>query len=101
MRDIEHSDLEAVKRRLLADPAVLEERNCYQHTPLMYAISCQNSAIALWLIEHRGQHDLGICDRVGCTALHRACDNAPLSVVQSWWQRVRICPSNPRSMARH
>lgn len=60
--DIRCYDMGEVKRRVLADHAVLEERGPHGRTPLIYAIEQQKSAIALWLIEHRGQHDLSTGD---------------------------------------
>ena len=67
-----------------ADAAVLEEREEeWGRTPLMSAISARNYAIALWLIEHRGQHDLDTGDTDGGTALHLASWTGLLSVVQA------------------
>ncbi len=57
--DITRGDLKEVQRWVRADAAVLEERDEEDEmTPLIYAICDHNPAIALWLIEHRGQHDL-------------------------------------------
>lgn len=70
--DIDRDDLPAVQQHVLADGAVLEERN-REHagmTPLMCAIACDDSAIAMWLVEHRGQHNLDAADEHGRTALH-------------------------------
>jgi uncharacterized protein len=79
-----NGDLEGVKRCVLADPAVLETRTePFAMTPLMYAIYFHETAIALWLIEHRGQHNLDSTDRRGFTALHRACGLDQLSVAQA------------------
>jgi hypothetical protein len=58
--DIRNESLEEVKRRVLADLAVLEERGVWEMTPLIYAVWKEKPAIALWVIEHRGQHDLEI-----------------------------------------
>ena len=69
--DIDGGNLEEVQRRVRADAAVLEEREEeWGMTPLMYAIWERKPAIALWLIEHRGQHDLDTGDTDGETALH-------------------------------
>jgi ankyrin repeat protein len=82
--DILRGDLGEVQRRVLADPAVLEEREGgYQQTPFIYSIFHCKPAIALWLIQHRGQHDVDSRDRHGGTALHWACSEGPLSVVQA------------------
>lgn len=83
--DIWRSDIEAAKQRVLTDPGVLEERDSsyYQRTSLMVAIYLKKPAIALWLIEHRGQHDVNTRNRFGTTALHWACMFGPLSVVQA------------------
>ena len=52
--DIHGGNLEAVRRRVRADAAVMEERGeGYRRTPLIYAILMCKTAIALWLIEHR------------------------------------------------
>lgn len=77
--DIGHGDLEAVQQRVLADPAVLEElAGDTQFTPLMYAIGQGKNAMALWIIEHRGQLDLDARDSEGQTAAHYASKVAPL-----------------------
>jgi ankyrin repeat protein len=83
--DIDHGNLEEVKRRVLAEPAVLEERESWNRmTPLMYAIFKRKPAIALWLLEQdRGQHSLEAVTYTGCTALHYVCRNCLLSVVQA------------------
>jgi hypothetical protein len=53
--DIDRGDLEAVKRRLLADSTVLEKREWgWRQTPLPYAIWIEKRTIALWLIDNRG-----------------------------------------------
>ncbi len=82
--DIYRGDLWGMQRRVRADGAVLEERLGKGATPLLYAIWERKPAIALWLIEHRGQHDLDSTDTYGQTALHWACSGAGLlSVVQA------------------
>jgi hypothetical protein len=83
--DIDHGELEEVQRRVRMDPAVLEERwwSFMGMTSLIYAIFKRQPAIALWLIHHRGQHDLDTTDYSGWTALHWACWYGPLSVVQA------------------
>ena len=63
--------------------AVLEEREVEGRTPLIWAIREVKPAIALWLIEHRGQHDLDSSDIYGRTALHWASMRGLLSVVQA------------------
>lgn len=68
---------------MLADPAVLEEHDLYDLTPLIYAIAQQQPAIALWLIEHRGGHSLDTRDGNGYTALTRASQEGLLAVVQA------------------
>lgn len=45
-----------------ANAEVLEESTEYRETPLIYAIYCEKNAIALWLIEHRGEHYLDTQD---------------------------------------
>ena len=63
---------------------MLEEREEeWGRTPLIYAIHEEKPAIALWLIEHRGQHDLDTANTDGETALHFACDKGLLSVVEA------------------
>jgi ankyrin repeat protein len=82
--DIDLKNLSAVQQHVLADPAVLEERAYLNMTPLMRAISsCQDPTIALWLIEHRGQHDLNTRDGIGWTALIRACSYGRLPVAKA------------------
>lgn len=93
--DIDRNDLEAVKQHVLADSAVLEERtigwgSC---TPLCYAIREQKTAIAHWLIEHRGKHDIGTQARQARCPLHLACYHGPLSVVQA------LVAAGPNSIA--
>ena len=69
---------------MLVDPAALDElRTWNQATPLMYAIGNGQTAMAHWLIEHRGQHNIGTRNREGNAALHCACSNGSLSVVQA------------------
>ena len=80
---ISRGDLAEVQRRVGANPAVVEQRlrgssNC---TPLMWAILEDQPAIALWLIEHRGGHDINTQDDLGLTAIHDACWRGPLEVV--------------------
>ncbi len=62
--DIVRGNLEEVQRRVRADAAVLEERGYDERTPLMYA-SRGKPAIALWLIEQRGQTTWTLRVRVG------------------------------------
>ena len=82
--DIDNGDLEAVKRRVLADATVLDEKEeDYERSPLMYAVDRERHAIAHWIIEHRGQHNLDLSDRHGQTALHWASWYGPLSLVQA------------------
>ena len=84
--DIGRGDLEAVKQLVLANPAVLEEKQSYsswQMTPLIYAIQGNNPLIAHWLIDDRGQHDVNTRDHYRMTALHYACRTGLLSVVQA------------------
>lgn len=93
--DIDRNDLEAVTQHVLADSAVLEERtigwgSC---TPLCYAIREQKTAIAHWLIEHRGQHDIGTQARQARCPLHLTCYHGPLSVVQA------LVAAGPNSIA--
>jgi hypothetical protein len=82
--DIDDSNLAEVQQRVLADAAVLEERGDWDRkTPLIYAVDHSQPAIALWLIRHRGQHDVDTTDIYGCTALHYSCIHGPLSIVQA------------------
>lgn len=81
--DIDSSDLEAVKAHVLADAAVLEERDGEQMTPLMYAIDQDEHAIAHWLIQHRGQHDVNTRRRQKTTALNMACSRGNRSIVEA------------------
>ena len=82
--DITGGRLEEVQRRVRADAAVLDEREqLWGMTPLMRAGWKCKPAIALWLIEHRGQHDLDSTDFYGATALHFACVKGQLSIVQA------------------
>jgi hypothetical protein len=83
--DIGSGNLDEVQRRVWAEPAVLEERGDWDHeTPLMYAIYQCKPAITLWLIGHRGHHDLDTTNNYdNTTALHSACRYGPLSVVQA------------------
>jgi len=82
--DINDGILEEVQRRVRADAAVLEEREEeWGETPLIYAIWERKPAIALWLIEHRGQHDLETANTNGETALHWASRTGLLSVVEA------------------
>jgi ankyrin repeat protein len=86
---IGRGDLEAVKQLVRADAAVLEGYNRwgddaeFRLTPLMYAITVKKPAIALWLIQHRGQHNLETADASSYTALHHASESGPLNVVQA------------------
>ena len=69
---------------MLVDPAALDElRTWNQATPLMYAFGNGQTAMAHWLIEHRGQHNIGTRDREGKTVLHCACSYGSLAVVQA------------------
>ncbi len=80
-RNIYRGNLEEVHRRVRADAAVLEEREGeYGMTQVVYAICEEQPAIALWLIEHRGQHDP---DTMSMRALHHASARGPLSVVKA------------------
>ncbi len=82
--DIRSGKLEEVQRRVRADAAVLEERGGWGgRTSLIYAVCEGKPAIALWLIEHRGQHDLDSTDTYGQTALHYTCWQDSLSVVKA------------------
>jgi hypothetical protein len=71
--------MEDVQQIVLANPLVLEERSFSKQTPLIFAcaacaerrVTCQ-PAIALWLIEHRGQHDVNAQDDEAMTAQHWA-----------------------------
>ena len=51
--------------------------------PLIYSIEHRKPAIAHWLIDHRGQHDVNTHDRWRMTALHWACCKGPLSIVKA------------------
>ncbi len=83
-RDIDGGILEEVQRRVRADAAVLEERrHPLGMTPLIHAIRKDKPVIALWLIEHRGQHDLDTGNNAGGTALHYACQRGLLPVVHA------------------
>ena len=82
--NIDDGNLEEVQRHVQADAAVLEERGrLWEMTPLLYAICKKQPAIALWLIEHRGQHDLDTGDTNGTAALQWASGRGLLSVVQA------------------
>lgn len=81
--DIREGRFEAVQQRVLADPAVLEQRVVEELTPLMWAIAKKQSAMALWLIEHHGEHDVDTQIEDGATALHVACNFHQLPVVQA------------------
>ena len=82
--EIETGDLEAVKARVLADPAVLEQIEIVSHqTPPIFAIVCQQPAIALWLIEHRDGHSLDTRDGISMTALMRASQEGQLAIVKA------------------
>ena len=81
--DIRRGELEAAKQHVLANAAVLEEKNVLQMTPLIYAIYHSKPAIAHWLIDYRGQHDINTQDYHEWTALHYACTWGPLSIVQA------------------
>ena len=74
-----------MKQHVLADPTVLEEfENGILHmTPLIHAIFEQKLAIAHWLIDHRGQHDVDTRGGLEMTALLWACFRGPLSIVQA------------------
>ncbi len=92
--EIEGGNLE-VQWRVRADAAVLDERqDVFRRTPLIYAIFMRKPAIALWLIEHRGQHDLDSTDRFGWRALHWACARGPLSVVEA----LVVAGANPAAL---
>lgn len=84
--DIYRGDFDAVQQRVLADAAVLEERNLLSGglmTPLMRAIERKKPAIALWLLEDRGQHDVETAAISNLTALHYASEHVPLELVQA------------------
>lgn len=85
--DIRRGDVKAVKARVLADAAVLDETGSLiflQMTPLMYAIYDRKPDIALWLIEHRGQQSLETRDpMIGKSAVEWACSSGLLEVVQA------------------
>lgn len=62
-----------MQRRVLAvDRAVLEDRDSgtYRKTPLIHAIASKKPATALWIIEHRGEHDLETVDDFRRAAMH-------------------------------
>lgn len=89
--DIRIGTLEAVQQRVPADATVLEEREwALQRTPLMWAIKCKRPAIAFWIIQHRGQHDINTANNAGSTALHYASGSGLLEVVQALWRRALI-----------
>ena len=81
-RVISRGDLAEVQRRMQADPSVMDERDECGCTPLMWTILKEQPAIALWLIEHRGGHDVNSQDNTGRTAIHYANREGPLEVVQ-------------------
>jgi ankyrin repeat protein len=96
--DIDRGNLAEVQRRVVAGAAVLEERGgIYRTKPLMNAIQQRQPAIVLWLIEHRGHHDLSTRDNTGGTALHWACDRGPLSIVQALVE----AGANPATLTQH
>ena len=68
---------------MLTDSAVLEERGFYHMTPLIFSTFESKPAIALWLIEHRGQDDVDTQSDIRWTAMHWACTYGLLSVVQA------------------
>ena len=73
-RDIQSGNLEVVKQRVLANSTVLEERQSgFGHTPLTYAALNSKEDIAVWMVEHKGQHNLDTRDVFRQTALHWAC----------------------------
>ena len=80
---IERGDLAEVQRRVQADPVVMEElRWGWQCTALMWAIRRKQSAIALWLIGHRGGHDVNAQNYYGRAAIHEACQHGLLEILQ-------------------
>lgn len=84
--DIRRGDLEEVQRRVLSDPGVLEEELgglWGQKSPLTYAIHERQTSIALWLIEHRGQHNLDTLDERRLSAIVVACLLKDLPVVKA------------------
>lgn len=84
--DIRRSDLGAVQQRVLADEALLEERERESEgwrTPLMLAIHTNKPSIAMWLIQHWGQHGVNAADAWGWSAVHRASRLGQLEVVQA------------------
>ena len=81
--NIYKGDLEGVKSRMLANPAVLDEKDGLQLTPLAYVIAHRKPTIVHWLIEHRGQHDVNTQTLGGMTALHSTCSWGRLSMVQA------------------
>lgn len=89
--DIDDGDLapglEAVQQHVRADAAVLDIQAageyCEPKTPLIYAVCVDQPEIALWLIEHRGQHELDTGDEFGQTALHSASKYGELEVVEA------------------
>ena len=85
-RAIEVGQLEFVKRCVLAIPVVLEERQpsyFLRTTPLIHAVQNRREEIALWIIEHRGEHDVDTRDASGCTALIEASAEGLLKVVKA------------------
>ena len=97
--DIEGGNQEEVQRRVRADAVVLEERLMWgdRWTPLIFSIMEEKLTITLWLIEHRGQHDLDSIDRTGWTALHCASMIGMLSVVKA----LVGAGANPAAMNQH
>lgn len=65
--DIRRNDLAAVQLRVLAEE---RKANNWAQTSLMCALDNRQPTIALWLLKHRGQHDLETADDDGWTALH-------------------------------
>ena len=81
--EIQHGDFSAVQQYVLADEAVLEEREYKtSRTPLMAAIVWGRLSIAHWLLKHRGQHDLEAACQCGWTALLFAAYHGHLPLVQ-------------------
>lgn len=69
--DIKRGELEFMQQCMVTDGAVLEEReSSWDMTPLMYAIVEKKPAIALWLLEHRGQHNVHVTCGGDWTAMH-------------------------------